>query len=82
MEKSLMEHGISMDQVAQLLQGVLLYRGNRLIRRLQGRFNELQEQARLLSDLMADRSLMQNEGGNDGELRLGKRTFSQKNADS
>ena len=81
-----MEQGISMDQVAHLLQGVLLYRGNRLVRRLQGRFNELQDQARLLSDLMADRSLMQNERGNetaiDGEVRLGKRTFSQKNAES
>ena len=81
-----MEQGISMDQVTHLLQGVLLYRGNRLVRRLQGRFNELQEQARLLSDLMADRSLMQNEGGNeaaiDREVRLGKRTFSQKNAES
>ena len=81
-----MEQGISMDQVAHLLQGVLLYRGNRLVRRLQGRFNELQDQARLLSDLMADRSLMQNESGNeaaiDGEVRLGKRTFSQKNAES
>ena len=47
-----MERGIGRDEVSHLLQGVLLYRGNRLIRRLQGRFNELQERARLISDLM------------------------------
>ena len=35
---------------------------------------------------MADGALVQSEGGNEaaieGEVRLGKRTFSQKNADS
>ena len=66
------------DELLHLAQGVLVYRGNRLVRRLQGRFNEIEEQARIVADLM------QEELGSsaEGEVRLGKRTFSQRNADS
>lgn len=73
-----MEQGVDRDEAQMLLQGVLLYRGNRLVRRLEGRFADMQEQARLISDLISEREQYDQAGlkAEQGEVRLGKRTFS------
>ena len=42
------------DVLEELLQGVLLYRGNKLVRRLQGRFSEMDEKAQMFEELMQE----------------------------
>ena len=70
------EKGIKIEELGQ---GVLLYRGNRLVRRLQGRFGELREQAHTIADLMRE-ELSRVE--DTSEVHLGKRTFSERNGTS
>ena len=62
----------------ELLQGVLLYRGNKLVRRLQGKFSEMDEKAQMFEELMQE----QMKSTREDVVRLGKRTFSQKNKES
>ena len=66
------------DVLEELLQGVLLYRGNKLVRRLQGRFSEMDEKAQMFEELMQE----QMKSTREDVVRLGKRTFSQKNKES
>ena len=63
------------DVLEELLQGVLLYRGNKLVRRLQGKFSEMDEKAQMFEELMQE----QMKSTREDVVRLGKRTFSQKN---
>jgi len=53
-EAALLEGGLSCQEALELLQGVLVYRGNRLVRRLQGKFSGLREQAQIVADLMRE----------------------------
>ena len=66
-------------EIKEMMQGMLLYRGNRLVRRLQGRFGELREQASTIASMMQEEMAS---ADYTSEVRLGKRTFSERNATS
>mmetsp|Transcript_30969 Transcript_30969/g.38297 ORF Transcript_30969/g.38297 Transcript_30969/m.38297 type:complete len:93 (-) Transcript_30969:180-458(-) len=77
-ERLIKQGGLEVDDLNEISQGVLVYRGNRLVCRLQGTIGSLGTQARTIADLMEDE--LSNREGEDA--RLGKRTFTQKNATS
>ena len=64
----------------QLAQGLLVYHGNRFVKRHQGGLASLEERAQVISDLMQD--TITDERSGDNEFKLGKRTFTQKNQKS